>query len=193
MSSFVGSFEINGVNMTLPGAVSKEVAEAIGVMMLDVARNGVGERRLASGMLIIAGEESRLMELGELPKRNKFKAEEISVLSMEATATSDKIASQLSVWKDDVARLTHLVDTHINRCRRLQDHEEHMSHQSKDSPGDISQAKGSYSRIEEAGKGQQQHQAGPRQGQEKGRETRGIPSDNVLGKQDEGLPRRVHI
>eukprot|EP00518_Triparma_eleuthera_P016266 CAMPEP_0197562540 /NCGR_PEP_ID=MMETSP1320-20131121/27106_1 /TAXON_ID=91990 /ORGANISM="Bolidomonas sp., Strain RCC2347" /LENGTH=724 /DNA_ID=CAMNT_0043124283 /DNA_START=182 /DNA_END=2353 /DNA_ORIENTATION=- len=56
---------------------------------------------------------------------------------MEATATSDKIASQLSVWKDDVARLTHLVDTHINRCRRLQDHEEHMSHQSKDSPGDI--------------------------------------------------------
>ena len=56
---------------------------------------------------------------------------------MEATATSDKIASQLSVWKDDVARLTHLVDTHINRCRRLQDHEEHISHQNKDSPVDI--------------------------------------------------------
>lgn len=84
MSSFVGSFEINGVNMSLPGTVSKEVAEAIGMMVLDVARNGVGEKNPAKGMLIIAGETSRLKELGSLPKRNKFKAEEISVLSMDS-------------------------------------------------------------------------------------------------------------
>ena len=53
-------------------------------MVLDVARNGVGEKTPAKGMLIIAGETSRLMELGSLPKRNKFKAEEISVLSMDS-------------------------------------------------------------------------------------------------------------
>ena len=60
-----------------------------------------------------------------------------AVEGVEATATSDKIASQLNVWKDDVSRLMHLLDTHIYRCKRLQDHEVHMSHQSKDSPGDI--------------------------------------------------------
>ncbi|GMH77998.1 hypothetical protein TrST_g10603 [Triparma strigata] len=55
----------------------------------------------------------------------------------DAAVTSLKIASQLNVWKDDVARLLLLVDSHIARCKKLQDHEVHMSHQNKDSPADV--------------------------------------------------------
>ncbi|GMH91714.1 hypothetical protein TL16_g12133 [Triparma laevis f. inornata] len=54
-----------------------------------------------------------------------------------AAVTSLKIASHLNIWKDDVARLLLLVDSHINRCKKLQDHEVHMSHQNKDSPADV--------------------------------------------------------
>lgn len=57
--------------------------------------------------------------------------------SNAAAVTSLKIASQLNIWKDDVARLLLLVDSHIHRCKKLQDHEVHMSHQNKDSPADV--------------------------------------------------------
>ena len=83
-STYIHTFEINGALVPLPRTVTKEVAEATSKMILDVARNGIGEKTPAKGMLVIAGDGGKFSDLGKVPKRNKFQGQDVNILNMDS-------------------------------------------------------------------------------------------------------------
>ena len=84
-------FQVNGVIIDLPKdpkegeIITREVAEATCQLLLDVARNGVGETTAAKGMLIVVGSEERMKEVGYCDKNkiNKFDSKDVSILDWE--------------------------------------------------------------------------------------------------------------
>ena len=62
--------------------VTRAVAEATCQLLLDVARNGVGETTAAKGMLIVIGSEEHLKDVGycDKDKINKFDSKDVSIL-----------------------------------------------------------------------------------------------------------------
>lgn len=52
-----------------------------------------------------------------------------------------RIASQLAVWKDDVAHLLETIEGHIVRCKKLENVDIQVSHQSRDAPIDARRKK----------------------------------------------------
>ena len=50
--------------------------------------------------------------------------------------TTTQIASQLMIWKDDVTQLLEMVQGHIVRCQKIEDHEVH-SHKPKETQLDF--------------------------------------------------------
>ena len=87
VSEVVGpnQFRVNGVILDLPNGgeiVDQSVAEATCELLLDVARNGIGERTFAKGMFIIIGSEEHYNDIGYTAKDgiNRFNAKDVSIL-----------------------------------------------------------------------------------------------------------------